>query len=208
MFCRLGGLVTKAFLLLYFLRYSLGMEKGTDSSSAGTVRFAVRARGKEQSWAAFSSTAAGSLREDPASLPSHLGDGDGAPGWGRWEMVQRCLEHERIQEFLVPSEERMRLPFPTARSPSSAHPERSRVVSAARSPDGSRYRAGGRGEGRRRRAGGGSVGRAGRREGGASAEVVPGLRDGAAVRSAGALRRGCAVPNRAALPVMRSAPSV
>lgn len=56
--------------------------------------------------------------------------------------------------------------------------------------------------------GGGSVGRAGRREGGASAEVVPGLRDGAAVRSAGALRRGCAVPNRAALPVMRSAPSV
>lgn len=208
MFCCLGGLVTKAFLLLYFLRYSLGMEKGTDSSSAGTVRFAVCARGKEQSWAAFSSTAAGSLREDPASLPSHLGDGDGAPGWGRWEMVQRCLEHERIQEFLVPSEERMRLPFPTARSPSSAHPERSRVVSAARSPDGSRYRAGGRGEGRRRRAGGGSVGRAGRREGGASAEVVPGLRDGAAVRSAGALRRGCAVPNRAALPVMRSAPSV
>lgn len=75
MFCHLGGLVTKAFLLLYFLRYSLGMEKGTDSSSAGTVRFAVCARGKEQSWAAFSSMAAGSLREDPASLPSHLGDG-------------------------------------------------------------------------------------------------------------------------------------
>lgn len=55
MFCCLGGLVTKAFLLLYFLRYSLGMEKGTDSSSAGTVRFAVCARGKEQSWAVFSS---------------------------------------------------------------------------------------------------------------------------------------------------------
>lgn len=61
----------------------------------------------------------------------------------------------------------MRLPFPTARSPSSAHPERSRVVSAARSPDGSRYRAGGRGEGRWRRAGGG-LGGAGRAEGGRS----------------------------------------
>lgn len=195
MFCRLGGLVTKAFLLLYFLRYSLGMEKGTDSSSAGTVRFAVCARGKEQSWAVFSS-----MLRVPCGRTRRLSRLTWAMGW--------CLEHERIQEFLVPSEERMRLPFPTARSPSSAHPERSRVVSAARSPDGSRYRAGGRGEGRRRRAGGGSVGRAGRREGGASAEVVPGLRDGAAVRSAGALRRGCAVPNRAALPVMRSAPSV
>lgn len=76
---------------------------------------------------------------------------------------------QRKQELLVPSKEKMRLPCPTARSPSCAQPkrpERSRVLSAARNPDGSRYRIGGavRGGGNGR----GGLGGAGREEEGRS----------------------------------------